>query len=219
MGRHVNGDGNITSETRPVTGFNGIDVSGAMDVYIIQDSVQSVKIETDENLLGYIVTGKENGILRIYPQNNYNLRPSNTIKVYVSGPTFRTLEASGACDFYSGNKITSSDPVSIDLSGSCDAKMELNAPVIKASLSGAGSVTLSGETKDLSVDGSGSSDFKCFDLKAENVDIDISGSGDAQVFASVKLNVSVSGSGDVKYKGDAAVSQKVSGSGSVKKVE
>ena len=46
----------------------------------------------------------------------------------------------------------------------------------------------------------------------------MSGAGDAEVFASVKLDVEVSGASDVKYKGNAAVSQDVSGAGSVKKV-
>ncbi|MCP2936704.1 DUF2807 domain-containing protein, partial [Salmonella enterica subsp. enterica serovar Typhimurium] len=64
------------------------------------------------------------------------------------------------------------------------------------------------------------SDAKCFDLKSENTKVEISGAGDAEVFASVQLDARVSGAGSVKYKGNAAsVNQKVSGAGSVKKVE
>ena len=54
---------------------------------------------------------------------------------------------------------------------------------------------------------------------AENVDVDISGSGYAEVSASVKLDVSVSGSGDIKYKGNPALNQAISGSGSVQKID
>ena len=43
--------------------------------------------------------------------------------------------------------------------------------------------------------------------------------GDAEVYASVKLDVSVSGAGNVRYKGNAVVNKSVSGAGSVKKVE
>ncbi|MBS1918913.1 MAG: DUF2807 domain-containing protein [Bacteroidetes bacterium] len=219
FGKRIHGDGAIKTENRDITGYNSIDASGDFDVYVKQDSVSSVKIETDENLLRYIIIRTEGNILKIYPRSNYNLRPSGSIKVYVSGPEFKHFEASGACDYYTENKISSTDNISIDLSGSCDAKMELNAPKISAEISGSGSVTLKGETKELSVDGSGSSDFKCFDLMAENVSIVITGSGDADVFASVKLNVDVSGSGSVQYKGNATVNQRVRGSGSVKKVD
>jgi Putative auto-transporter adhesin, head GIN domain len=78
---------------------------------------------------------------------------------------------------------------------------------------------LKGETKDFSADGSGSTDIKCFELLAENTNVELSGAGDAQVFASVKLDVQVSGAADVKYKGNAAVTKEISGAGSVKKVE
>ena len=97
--------------------------------------------------------------------------------------------------------------------------MDIKAPKITADISGACSVELKGETKEFSGDGSGSSNFKCFDLKAENVDIGISGAGDAEVYASVKLDVDVTGAGGVKYKGSPTVNQKISGAGSVKKVD
>lgn len=219
FGKRIHGNGDVKTETRLIRGYHSIDVSGAIDVYVKQDSSRTVKVEADENLLEYIMVREEGGVLEIYPRDHYNLRPSGTIKVYVSGPDFRKFEASGACDYYTENKIINSESIAIDMSGSSDAKMELSAPKIKAELSGAGKLILAGETKDLSIEGTGSSDFKCFDLRAENVDVDITGAGDAEVYASVKLDVTVSGAGGVKYKGNASVNQKVSGAGSVKKVE
>ena len=219
VGKRVKGTGNVTTEKRLVTGYNSVDVSGNIKVYVKQDSAQSVKVETDENLLGLIETREEGGVLYIKPRKGYNLKPSSSIKVYVSGPEFRHFEASGACDIYSENAITSNGSIDIDLSGSCDAKLEVRAPKVTADISGSGSVTLKGETRDLAVDGTGSSSFKCLELKSENVTVDITGSGSAEVFASVKLDVDVTGSGSVKYAGNAAVSQSVSGSGSVKKVD
>ncbi|HYM92883.1 MAG TPA: DUF2807 domain-containing protein, partial [Chitinophagaceae bacterium] len=146
FGKRIRGDGAVKSETRSVTGFNSIDVSGDIDVYVKQDSAQGVRVETDENLLQYIVVREEGGILRIYPRDNYNLRPTGSIKVYVAGPEFRRFEASGACDYYTENKLTNNESMAIDLSGSCDAKMELNSPKITAGVTGAGSLTLKGET-------------------------------------------------------------------------
>ena len=46
----------------------------------------------------------------------------------------------------------------------------------------------------------------------------MSGACDAEVFASVKLDVNASGASHVKYKGNATVTRNVSGAGSVKKV-
>jgi Putative auto-transporter adhesin, head GIN domain len=217
--KQVHGSGNIKTETRPAGQFNSIDVSSAIDVYVKQDSVESVKVEADENLQAYIHVTNNGNVLRIHPEEGYNLHPSGHIKVYVSSPIFKTFWASGACNVYGENKINSSDILEFDLSGSCDAKMELNAPKVTADLSGACNIELKGETKEFKVGGSGSTGIKSMDLLAENVDVDISGAGDAEVYASVKLNVEVSGAGSVKYKGNAQVSQSVSGAGSVKKVE
>jgi Putative auto-transporter adhesin, head GIN domain len=217
--KRIRGNGTMKTESRTAGTFNSIDVSGNADVYVKQDSVFSIKIEADENLLEYILTDNNGGTLRIHQKEGTNLKPSKSIKIYVSGPSFKRFEASGACDFYSENKLTSTEPVTISLSGSSDVKLELKAPKVDADLSGAGTITLKGETKDFSVDGSGSTDIKCFELMTENTKVELSGAGDAEVFASVKLDVQVSGAADVKYKGNAVVTKEISGAGSVKKVE
>lgn len=218
-GKRIRGNGTIKTENRTTGTFNGIHVSGAIDVYVRQDSVSSVKVETDENLQEYLLTEIEGNTLRIHQKQGTNLKPSKSIKVYVSNPSYKNFEASGACDFYGENKIISAEPITIHLTGASDVKLELKAPKIDAKLSGAGTITLKGETKDFFVDGSGATDIKCFELMAENTQVELSGAGDAQVFASVKLDAKVSGAADVKYKGNATVNQKVSGAGSVKKAE
>lgn len=218
-GKRIRGNGVMKTENRNAGTFNGIHVSGAIDVYVKQDSISSIRVETDENLLEYLLTEIEGGTLRIHQKEGTNLKPSKSIKVYVSSPSYKNFEASGACDFFGENIITSTEPITIDLSGASDVRLELKAPKIDAELTGAGTITLRGETKDLIVDGSGSTDIKCFEMMAENTQVELSGAGDAEVFASVKLDVHVTGAADVKYKGNPSVSQKVSGAGSVKKVD
>jgi hypothetical protein len=219
FGKRVLGDGNMKTETRSVSDFDGVNVSGSIDLYVKQDASRSLRIEADANLLSYLEVYNEGGTLVVRPKNGYNLKPTRDIKVYVSSPTFNKLEASGACDIFSENQVTASETMNIDLSGSCDAKLDVKAPNISSEISGACKIELKGETKGFSVDGSGSSDVRCFDLLAENVIISIAGAGDAEVFASSKLEVDVSGAAGVKYKGNASVNQKISGAGSVKKVD
>ena len=219
FGKRIRGNGHIQTESRTSPAFTNIDVSGAIDVYVKQDSLNSIKVETDENLLQFVEAYTEGATLRIHEREGVNLKPTRSIKVYVSGPDFKHLEASGACNIYSDNRVNGKESIDIDLSGACEVKMDLKSPRVTAELSGAGTINLKGETKDFRVKGSGSTDIKCFDLMAENVDVRISGAGDADVFASVKLDVHVSGAGDVKYKGNATVNQNVSGAGSVKKVD
>jgi hypothetical protein len=209
----------VIKQDRAISGFTSIDASGSGDVYVSQDSVFSVKVEIDSNLQEYMEVYKEGSELHIHQKNNTSLDPTGKIKIYISGPSFTAISVSGACDVIGQNTLTSAEAVNFDLSGSCDVNMTIIAPKIKVSASGAGSVSLKGQTKDFSVEGSGSTDIRCFELLSENTKVDISGAGNAEVFASVKLNVGVSGSADVKYKGNASVSQDISGAGSIRKVE
>lgn len=218
-GKRVRGNGKITTQSRTVNAFTSVDVSGGIDVYVKQDSVVSVKIEGDENLLEYVQVTVDDGTLDIREEKGYNLKSTKGIKVYVSGPLFKHFEASGACDIYSENKISSNSEIGIHASGASSIKMDLNAPKVEAELTGASHVTLKGETKTFSADGSGASGLKCFELMTEETDVEVSGASDAEVFASIKLVLHVSGASDVKYKGNATVSKEVSGAGSVKKVE
>lgn len=219
FGKRIRGNGNIQSENRNMGSFDGVSVSGAMKVFVKQDSAASVRIETDANLLEYVEVRNEGGMLKIKEREGVNLRSSRGINVYVAGSNFKNFKASGACDINSENTIQSSQPLAIDLSGACNTKMDLNAPAVSVELSGAGNVDLKGQTKDLKLRGSGSSEFDCFDLMAERVEVRMSGAGDADVFASVNLDVNVSGAGSVRYKGNASVNQRISGAGSVKKAE
>jgi hypothetical protein len=219
FGKRIRGNGHITSEARTSSPFHSVNVSGAIDVYVRYDSLHDIKVQSDENLQEYIEVHNEAGTLHIHEREHVNLRPSRSIRVYVAGPDFKRFKASGACDIFSENKVSGSEKIEIDLSGASDVKMELKAPKVNAEVSGAGTIELKGETRDFDVRGSGSADVRCFDLMAENVNVKISGAGDADVFASVKLDVRVSGAGSVKYKGGASVNQSITGAGSVKKAD
>lgn len=217
--KRIRGNGNIVTQTRSLGDFNSIRVSGNINVYASQDSVTSVKIETDENLQEYVEVINDGSVLRIHTKEGYNPRPSKTIKVYVSSAEYKSFEASGSCDMFSDGQISSTGALDFHASGSCKITMDVNAPKVSAHVTGACDVILKGETKDFTVDGSGSTDIRCFDLKADNVTVDLAGSGDAEVFANSSLNGSASGSADIKYKGDAHPNIKSSGAVSIKKAD
>jgi len=219
-GERIRGNGNVQSQTRTAGSFTNIDVSGAIEVYVKQDSAgSSIRVETDENLLQYIEVFTRGNDLVIKPKKGFNPRPTHAVKVYVSNTMFNGFEASGACKIISENKLNNTSTVSVSLSGACDVDLDITCPKVDAEASGAGKITLRGETKDFRVEGSGSTNIHCFDLATENTKVSLSGAGDAQVFASVSLNVDISGAADVRYKGTPSISQSISGAGSIKKAD
>ncbi len=217
--KRLRGNGNITTQTRSAGQFTGVDVSGSIDVHVKQDSNASIKVEADDNLQQYIETVIDGNTLHIRPREGYNLNSSRQIIVYVSSPVMARFEASGACNIIGDTNIRDSSQINVDLSGSCDATLDISAPKVMADLSGACTLTLKGQTKEFNIQGSGSTDLKCFDLLAENVDLDISGAGNAEVFAGSKLTGDISGSADVRYKGNAQTDIHTSGASSVRKAD
>ena len=216
-GRRVRGSGHIITENRTASGFNSIDVSGAIDVYVKQDSTTSVKVEADDNILQYIEVHTEGSTLEIYTEANIRLRPSNKIKVWVSNPSYKEFTVSGASSIRSENEITSTDVLHLSLSGASEGRLEFNAPKVSVDLSGASNAGIKGKTKDFEGEVSGASEIRCFDLLTENANVDASGASHIEVYASVKIEGQASGASSVNYKGNAQVNVEKSGASSVNK--
>ena len=216
-GERVKGSGHVITENRSTSEFNSIDVSGAIDIYVRQDSASSVKVEADDNILEYIEVHTEGSRLEIYTQNNIRLRPSNKIKVYISNPEYKEIQVSGASSIRCENEITSSDVIDIGLSGASDGKLELNAPKISVRLTGASNTSIKGKTKDFEGSASGASEIRGFDLLSENADVDASGASNIEIYASVRIDGQSSGASSVNYKGNAQSNVGKSGASSVNK--
>ena len=215
-GERVKGSGHVITENRSASGFNSIDVSGAIDVYVRQDSATSVKVEADDNILEYIEVHTEGSRLEIYTQNNIRLRPSNKIKVYISNPEYKEIQVSGASSVRCENEITS-DVLDVSLSGASEGRLELNAPKISVNVTGASNASIKGKTKDFEGSASGASEIRGFDLLSENADVDASGASNIEIYASVRIDGQSSGASSVNYKGNAQSSVEKSGASSVNK--
>ena len=216
-GRRVRGSGHVITENRSASDFNSIDVSGAIDVYVRQDSATSVKVEADDNILEFIQVHTDGSTLEIYTENNIRLRPTNKIKVYISNAEYKEIHVSGASSVRCENEITSTDVIDVSLSGASEGKLELNAPKISVDLTGASNASVKGKTKDFEGSASGASEIRGFELLSENANVDASGASHIEIFASVKIDGQASGASSVNYKGNAQSNVDKSGASSVNK--
>src|SRR5215218_10147561 len=219
MGGHrVRGNGHLSSENRSVGSFSGIRVVGGMNVMVNPGTDYTVKVEADENLLRYIVTEREGDALVVKTRNGYNLQSRVGMKVYVTVPALRDVVITGSGSVTSGAKLAANDKLGIRISGSGDVKLDVDAPEVETESTGSGNIMLAGNTRNFKTAISGSGEVKCFNLLSENTNVNISGSGSAEVFASKQLDVRISGSGDVAYKGTPRINQHIAGSGDVHSV-
>ncbi len=218
----IQGNGHVITETRTVGTFHSISAKGSMDIYLIPVSSPSgdyqIKLEGESNVLQYIQTHVDGGTLVLDTKSGFNVSTHGDLKAYINVPQLKDVNLYGSGDIIGKDTLFSDDKMGFGLYGSGDVKVAVHAPEIEGNLLGSGKLDLAGYTQDLSVSITGSADFAGESLKAENAKISIMASGDATVYASVKLDANIMGSGDIYYYGNpATVTRSVKGSGEVTK--
>jgi carbon monoxide dehydrogenase subunit G len=217
-GRHIKGSGNVSSSTGKTYGdFKKLTVKGSMDVYLTQGPVQAAVIEAEDNILPYIELVKEGDELIVRMKRNISISTNEDIKVTLVAPHVTSLNLTSSGNIKLVNTLSNEESVTINVTGSGDIMGDVHSPEVNSNVTGSGNVTVTGETKDLNINIAGSGDFNGKKLMAENADVNIAGSGNADVHASVRLEAKIIGSGDVNYMGNPSLSTKVMGSGSVHK--
>ena len=221
-GKKVKGNGNMTTIERSVGDYDAVELSGWFDVNLVAGNEGELTLKGEENLLEYIKTEVKDGKLTIKVKKGINLKPSSWKKgmgIYVTLPVedINAVTLSGSGDIV-GKTTLKANNFKTSISGSGDITLDVDANEVKATMSGSGDINLSGKTGDLEVRVSGSGDIKAYDLEADYVSAEVSGSADVKVTVNQTLKARVSGSGDISYRGNPKkIDSKTSGSGDVSK--
>jgi Putative auto-transporter adhesin, head GIN domain len=213
-GHSQNNDNN--RETRSVTAFHGVDVSGGVDLYISNGPASVSVSAANSNIRSHMVTEVINGILRIHPEKNWRPDESNPkMKAYVTATGLDQLGASGGGDIYIEKELTAGT-LEVQLSGGGNMEGKLTAEHLNINQSGGSNVKLTGNVKDLNVEASGGGNLKGYQLITDFASIHASGGSNTEITVNKELRVVASGGSDVYYKGTASVKEiKSSGGGSV----
>lgn len=207
-------------ETRDVQDFDEIVVRISGKVYIKQGNKNEVILEGDERSLERIETEVRGGRLSIGTSNGRrwsSSRSTGRINVYITVKELNGVSVSGSGDII-GQSVFKSDDFSASISGSGDIELEIDAKNVSARISGSGNMELSGSAEYAKLGMSGSGKYLAEDMKVDDYEISISGSGKSSVNAQENLDVRISGSGSVYYKGRPAVNSSVAGSGKVRRI-
>ena len=87
----VSGSGQVKSETRQVSGFTGIELSGNGEVTIEQGDTESLTIEADDNVLPVLTSEVEDSVLRLGTKPRTTVQTRSPIRYRV---TLKDLTAS-----------------------------------------------------------------------------------------------------------------------------
>lgn len=231
----IDGNGNLITESRPVTQINEIASTTSIDViYRKADSV-SITINAESNLVEHIVTSTGGGRLEIRtdPRNtcfNYTVRPSIT----VTSPQLTEVDLTGSGSFEADSLIAanvairstgsgnlyagyvSSDDLLIGLTGSGDVSVN-SATCLESdfTLTGSANLEIAGKAGKGTMRVTGSGDVKSVGYEITAATETITGSGNIYTMVVNTLNAVISGSGNIYVKGNPVINQSVSGSGRI----
>ena len=186
------GSGKVESESRSVSGFTAVELTGFGEVTIDQTGTDSLTIEADDNLLPKVTSSVVDGTLVLGV--NGNVSSSTAIKFILTATTLNGIVASGSGTISASNLATDT---------------------LEVTIGGSGDVTVSGTTTSQSVTIGGSGSYRADNLASDTASVNIDGSGNATVQVTDTLDIEISGSGSVTYLGNPTVNQDVSGSGQV----
>ncbi|MEX0644826.1 MAG: head GIN domain-containing protein [Parvularculaceae bacterium] len=181
------------SKTYELTDFDRIDIAGVYDLDVSVGGAFSVEISGPEDEMARVYARVEGGEL-ILDQTKRENGKRNWRK--------RGLDA----------RITLPALSAISVSGVVDGGVVgVAAEQFRVDLSGVGDLDLSGECGDLTANVSGVGDLNAEELKCKNVDVDVSGVGEASVYASESVDASISGIGEIEVYGSPPTVEKSGG--------
>lgn len=214
--KKIKGNGNMTTETRTTSDYEGIKCAGSFDYILVNGAEGNITIEGEENLIAYIVTEVKDNHLIVKTKNGVNLKTSfnKGIKITIPFKDISKVSLSGSGDLWNEDPINATN-FDVALSGSGDIILNVNTTSTTASISGSGDLKLKGNTTNLEARVSGSGDFHGLELESNNTDVAVAGSGDAKVVSKETLKARVAGSGDIVYVGNPKMDTKVAGSGRI----
>ncbi|PRY07370.1 putative autotransporter adhesin-like protein [Pontibacter ummariensis] len=216
QGMCLKGEGEVETRTLELENFVGVRVGGSTRVFVERGDVQRVKVKGQPNVLNELETAVSGDVWDI--SFSRCLQEHETVEVYITVPELQSAKVGGA-GYIELKDVFEGDEFNAGVSGSGNVKVLLGVNRFNSEVSGSGTITASGATREQRVSISGSGSHHAFDMSSQEAEVDISGSGEAQVDVRNTLEADISGSGRVYYRGSPDINKSISGSGKVIKKE
>lgn len=201
----VRGAGELTTQERNLTGVQGVALNTLGDLTIVPGEQQKLVIEAEENLLQYLVSDVQRGVLNISVQQGIDLQPTQPIRYTLTVPALDELTTNSlgsilAPALQAGNfQIRANSAGDIQLAG-------LDATELRVTISSSGDVQIDGgQVQEQSIRVSSEGNYRAPNLGSQIANVRLSSSGNAVLRVAERLSGVLSSSGNLTYYGDPIV--------------
>ncbi|GAB3197391.1 phage shock protein PspC (stress-responsive transcriptional regulator) [Pontibacter aydingkolensis] len=190
------------SKTYNYRDFNSVEISGPYHVELRQGSNYSVRVRGERDDLRRMEIDKVGDELRIgYTEKNINLfSDRDPVLVQITAPDFNDIDLSGAIKAeISGIRA---DNLRMNFSGAIQSNADVNVRDLRVEISGAAVSKFSGRADNFKLDATGAGKVNAAGLRANTVDVDVTGASLAEVYAARTLRADASGASRIVYAGN-----------------
>lgn len=212
----VRGSGKVVSEERTVSDFSLVSLANQGDLVIEFGDQEKLVIETQENLLQYIVADVSGGKLRIGTQDNINIRTTRPIRYFLTVTQLEGLEVLSSGNITAPGIITERFTVENKSSGNIRIE-SLDADQLRVDVMSSGNIDISdGQVEEQIIRVYSSGDYDAARVQAMRADVDVLSSGNARIWVTDRLDAEINSSGNLYYRGEpGSVSTRENSSGKV----
>lgn len=217
----------VTKKVLELPEFKSIYVNSNYTVYLKQTNKQEVTVEALTEIFSVTDIKVVDGILMVNierkpesPNKSLwakidDIKLNPTMKLYVTMKNIEELQVNGGGKIIAENSLATSN-IKLAVNGGGGMDIDLKGDVVKADVTGSGSIALRGYASTLEALISGAGTINAFSCPMENAKVQVSGSGICELNVTNTIDAVVAGSGLVKHKGNTKTAQKkIYGSGSV----
>jgi hypothetical protein len=209
----IKGSGPVESREIFLSPVSSFSFHGSGNVFLQKGQEQRIRVEGQRNILDLLETDVHAGHWDI--EFDKCIKNMTELKIYITLPEVEYIALSGSGRITGFAENETFDELAVSLSGSGQIELDAFAPTVRADVTGSGRIRLNGTAEEEIVRISGSGKYRGYGMDVNTADINISGSGDAEVSVEDFLDVNIQGSGNVFYFGNPQVTSKVTGSGKV----
>lgn len=212
---------NVTTVTKTISGYSGVNVSDAFKVYItFSDTEENIQIEANANLQQFITVEKHNEQLVINIEDNVDITGGNVVlNVYITTKQLDAFYGTGASTFQLQNELNGSN-LYVELTGASYFTGTIHVNQLNSNLTGASGLTLEGDAGSFTIDATGASNMTNYEFITNNLTADLEGASNVHLTVQQELSVTATGASIVYYKGNGVVvNQNLSGGSQIIKVD
>ncbi len=210
----IEGEGSVVSKEIDIPRVKGIVIRNSANVSLKQGDSQRLKIDAQRNIIENLKTEVSNGIL--YIGNKRPVRRTKPIEVKLTLSELSLVRISGSGNIKTIDKFPDIDDIEVNISGSGNINLRIEARKVYSKIGGSGSITLDGKTREGEFIITGSGSINAYDLELKKAFARISGSGGIYIDVEDNLEARVTGSGSINYRGNPKIEKRITGSGSVR---